>query len=71
MTRDERRARTERAKGKARRVLARTWFGPVSAKAVGIWSNRRTLCSCAGCGNPRRHFGGRTRQELRAVEVRP
>lgn len=26
----------------------------------------RVPCSCAACGNPRRHFGGVTRQERRA-----
>ena len=28
----------------------------------------RTLCSCSMCGNPRRHFGEKTRQELLAEE---
>lgn len=29
------------------------------------------LCSCEMCGNPRRHFGDRTRQELRATVETP
>jgi hypothetical protein len=30
----------------------------------GIYSNTRVPCSCTNCGNPRRHFGEKTRQEL-------
>jgi len=33
--------------------------------------NTRTLCSCSGCGNPRRHYGNAaaalSRRELRAA----
>lgn len=28
-------------------------------------STHRKPCSCTGCGNPRRHFGERTRPELK------
>jgi len=32
--------------------------------------NRRTPCSCSGCGNPRRWFGEITMQERRALDVK-
>jgi hypothetical protein len=30
-------------------------------------STHRKPCSCPGCGNVRRHFGTKTRQELKAL----
>lgn len=29
-------------------------------------ANNYVVCSCYGCGNPRRHFGYLTRQEIKA-----
>jgi hypothetical protein len=29
----------------------------------------RARCSCSGCGNPRRHWGERTRQEVQADDA--
>lgn len=30
--------------------------------------NHAALCSCEGCGNPRKHFGEKTMQERKADE---
>ncbi len=31
-------------------------------------ANNFQICSCTGCGNPRRHFGALTMQELREFD---
>jgi hypothetical protein len=38
------------------------------AQAASRYAETRTPCSCWMCGNPRRHFGERSRQE-RAAEI--
>lgn len=35
---------------------------------IGRMASTRTCCSCYMCGNPRRHFGEKTIQELRAEQ---
>jgi hypothetical protein len=37
------------------------------AHCVGSYRKVRRSCSCWMCGNPRRHFGTRTKQEIVAV----
>jgi hypothetical protein len=60
---------------RARRVLLawrnRWWrqtngYYDVGGKCEKLLIKTRVPCSCAGCGNPRRHFGRRTRQETLA-----
>jgi len=41
----------------------------VTDKQVGILANTRCPCSRECCGNPRRHFGKLTRQEIRANQA--
>lgn len=64
-----RRHHTERIKQKVRKMLRR-WLPvhKVTDKQVGILTNTRCPCSRECCGNPRRHFGELTRQEIRANE---
>lgn len=38
-------------------------------KVARIYANHGKLCSCAGCGNPRRHFSERTIQERKNEEM--
>ena len=60
---------------RARRLL-RVWRGRHGSYSVYADSGRiaqrllytRVPCSCVMCGNPRRHFGQKTRQELLAEE---
>lgn len=33
-------------------------------------ANNFVVCSCYGCGNPRRHFGLLTRQEIKAGDLK-
>jgi len=62
--RSERRHHTERLK-KNRRIH---WGRKLSKKELGEVVNTPTPCSCPMCGNPRRHFGIKTIQELRVEE---
>lgn len=43
------------------------WRGKVTPKMVGRRANSPKACSCRMCGNPRRHYGDLTRQELVAA----
>ncbi len=45
-----------------------TWEGVFARRRTyGVHTaDNRTLCSCAGCGNPRRWFGSLKRHEIRA-----
>jgi len=65
-----RRYHTERIKQKVRKML-RFWLPEceVTDKQVGILANTRCPCSRECCGNPRRHFGKLTRQEIRANQA--
>jgi hypothetical protein len=56
--RARRRAAKERTKAAARRLYP--W-----CKRPERYADNLTVCSCWGCGNPRRWLGERTRQELR------
>ena len=56
---------------KGRKRCAGYWRGVTDgAPDWWLWNQRKRrdttkLCSCTGCGNPRRHFGERTVQERR------
>lgn len=43
--------------------------GSASDKTLGMALSTAAPCSCPLCGNPRRHFGEMTLQELRADEA--
>lgn len=68
-----RRHHDERVKMRARWLLRRWQYGAdpfappePSARQIGrMTSAGMSPCSCAMCGNPRRHFGEPTLQELR------
>lgn len=69
-----RRYQAERAKVKARRLalswrMSRLeWWGMEGPRWIGKMAAVHCKpCSCTGCGNPRRHFGERTLQELKWV----
>jgi len=67
MNRAERRAKAERAKARARRQLALMWrfsfLPPPSERVVGLHAATPKICSCHGCGNPRKWFRELTLQE--------
>jgi hypothetical protein len=69
MNRAERRAKAEQAKARAKRQLRLMWWGspvlPPSERAVGLHATTPKLCSCYGCGNPRKWFRELTLQEQR------
>lgn len=64
-----RRAHRERLKARVRARMRRIWRdGRALAddpRQVARWVTTRQPCSCAMCGNPRRWFGAKTRQERR------
>jgi len=42
---------------------------PISGVNVPVWQKYRNTgkpCSCSMCGNPRKHFNQKTRQEIKA-----
>lgn len=59
-SRAERRAAKDRMKAKAKRLY------PLCANPI-KYADNLTVCSCLGCGNPRRHFGEPSIQERRAA----
>lgn len=73
MDRARRRYYEERAKKRARYIL-NLWRRRSNGRfdyderRVGMMAVTPAPCSCPFCGNPRRHFGWRTRQEQIAEE---
>lgn len=67
MSRAETRANAERAKQRAKRQLKAMWssYWPMTERAVGLHAATPKLCSCHGCGNPRKWFKEPTLQEQR------
>lgn len=64
--RRERRIRdSKRMKAKAVRLAKRSWGYYNPDRAI-KHADYLAVCSCSMCGNPRRHFGKRTFQEIRA-----
>lgn len=55
----------ERVKAKAIRLVKGRFRGR-NIEAVNKMAENFSICSCWGCGNPRRHFKAETMQELRA-----
>lgn len=41
---------------------------PATARQIGMHVNTAALCSCAGCGNPRKWNGERSMQEQRQLQ---
>lgn len=65
-----RRHQVDRARRRALAYLRSIWAGnpgSITAGAVVRHAVDRTPCSCWMCGNPRRHLGEPTRQELRSI----
>lgn len=76
MNRALRRFYMQKAKGRARRILD-IWAERSNGRfdyderKCGMMARTPVPCSCPSCGNPRRHFGQRTLQELRAEAPAP
>lgn len=71
-TRAWRRHQRERIKNKRIRQINSWWFGERvvdDPKFVGMMIDTPHPCSGPCCGNPRKHFGLLTRQEIIAGEV--
>jgi len=65
-----RRHHMERIKRLAYWIEHRLWPNrEITDRQIGIRANTRCPCSKECCGNPRKHFGKLTRQEIRANEV--
>jgi hypothetical protein len=50
----------------------RSYYGGLAAgdpRHIGKIAHARRICSCQMCGNPRRHWGVATIQELRASQT--
>jgi hypothetical protein len=61
----KRRGNERKAKTRAKVRLTKWGLGSDDPARVGKWaSTHGKPCSCYMCGNPRRHFGEKTRQEL-------
>ena len=72
--RSERRHHRERMENRARKVCRRFWSdaGPndVGPERFAVrLADNLAVCSGPCCGNPRKHFGSRTRQEKKAARV--
>lgn len=70
-TQDFRRAQRIRRRAAAERAMASLWGDTWRDMAnddreiqLQVHIDNRTVCSCSMCGNPRRHFGLRTRAEM-------
>lgn len=65
-----RREQEIRKKNKAKKIMKESWGYPddmIDEKRIGkTASTHGKPCSCPMCGNPRRHFGEKTRQETKA-----
>jgi hypothetical protein len=71
-----RRQRVTLAKAKCRRIIKEVWgFKDPEWVENYVMKNHknRAKCSCAGCGNPRRHFKGKDRLTVaeRRAEYEP
>lgn len=62
-----RRQRTERIKKRVQNLYG--GWAKDNPRVIGLLTNTRVLCSCNGCGNPRKHFGELSRQERRALDA--
>jgi len=60
------RGRRRRDKRRMKRKARRVWRGVDMPER---WADHLAVCSCPLCGNPRRHWGERTRQELIADDI--
>lgn len=70
MKRAVRRAHVARIKSRfVRKERARPYWHAVDAYAQGRYAATHKTCSCWICGNPRRHLGDVTLDELRAEDV--
>jgi hypothetical protein len=50
----------------------RFWFKLTESEInrfVGIYRKTKVPCSCTACGNPRKHFGFRTRCEIKQIQA--
>ena len=65
MHRAQRRHHYRRLKQKRRHYYS--GYGRHRNDVQGRLANTATLCSCWMCGNPRKHFGKKTRQEALAT----
>lgn len=65
-TRAERRHFAHKAKNRAKRILQRWHWENAPQRWIGLLSATPHLCSKPCCGNPRRHEGTPTLQEVRA-----
>jgi len=61
MSRSQRRSDKRRMKAKARRIYPHD----KNAKLA----DHLAVCSCMGCGNPRKHYGELSMYERRALDV--
>lgn len=63
MTKAMRRHHIRRIKNQKRQILMHLGYN-LDEKMVGKHANSGTICSCLMCGNPRKYFGEKTKQEL-------
>lgn len=76
MSLDRRRNDEQRLKLKAEKIVKGRKFAPkhsseldISPREIGkTYSTHGVTCSCAGCGNPRKHFNEKTLQEKKNTE---
>lgn len=59
----------ERKKKKwVRKHFYNYWITELDGTRIGIRAHSPAICSCHGCGNPRKHWKQRTIQELRFLQ---
>lgn len=69
MKRADRRHHIARLKETRKHYFVVTWWSEeYRGKRLGIVVQHPKMCSCMGCGNPRKWFGDRTIAELRDLD---
>jgi hypothetical protein len=71
-TRAERRHAAEKAKRRALREVSQRYAGTRwenDVRVIGRVARTPVICSCIGCGNPRRSYGAITAPEQRAKDA--
>lgn len=64
----DRQTKLDQLKAQARKLMKRSWMpSSITERNVGKQASVHSVeCSCSMCGNPRKHLGQRTLQEIKA-----
>lgn len=63
-----RRHQESKRKAWVKRTLKHNWAGSLTPTRIGVLAHSPALCSCYGCGNPRKYSGEGKISEIRLLE---